>query len=74
MKKLFGFLLFLPALMVYFFAAAALGEFVPNNQLLKALYYLVAGIAWSFPSIFYIRWLNSDPKRDTQNDPAKTPF
>ena len=28
-KKLIGFTLFLPALIVYFFAAAALGELVP---------------------------------------------
>ena len=59
-KKLIGFALFLPALMLYFFAAAALGERVPNNQLLKASYFLLAGIAWAFPTIKLIGWMNAE--------------
>ena len=60
-KKLIGFALFLPALMVYFFAAAALGERVPDNQLLKAGYFLIAGIAWAFPAKYLIFWMNAEP-------------
>ncbi len=60
-KKLIGFLLFLPALMLYFFAAAALGELVPNIQLLKAAYFLVAGIAWAFPARYLMVWMERDP-------------
>ena len=62
-KKLIGFALFLPALMLYFFAAAALGELVPNIQLLKAAYYLVAGIAWAFPARFLMVWMERDPSQ-----------
>lgn len=64
-KKLLGFFLLLPAITLYFFAAAALGERVPNNQLLEALYFLIAGVAWAYPAKFAISWMNADPKRDT---------
>ena len=60
-KKLIGFAAFLPVLMLYFFAAAALGERVPDNQLLKAGYFLIAGIAWAFPAKYLITWMNSEP-------------
>jgi len=60
-KKLIGFAVFLPVLAVYFFAAAALGERVPNIQLLKAPYYLIAGIAWAFPTKYLITWMNAEP-------------
>lgn len=62
-KKLVGFALFLPALMLYFFAAAALGERVPNHQLLKAAYFLLAGIAWAFPTIKLMGWMNAEKKQ-----------
>ena len=69
LKKLVGFFLFLPALMIYFFAAAALGERVPNHQLLKALYYLAAGIAWAFPAKYLFVWMNrpSNPAKPVSN-------
>jgi len=60
-KKLIGFGLFLPALALYFFAAAALGETVPNIQLLKAAYYLIAGVAWAFPAKFLMAWMEKEP-------------
>lgn len=60
-KKLIGFAAFLPALVVYFFAAAALGERVPDFQLLKALYYLIAGVAWAYPTKFLMQWMEADP-------------
>ena len=63
LKKLIGFAAFLPALVLYFFAAAALGEMVPNHQLLKAGYYLIAGIAWAFPARFAMVWMEADPAK-----------
>ena len=60
-KKLVGFLLFLPALALYFFAAAALGERVPNVQALKVVYYLIAGIAWAFPTKYLLTRMNAEP-------------
>ncbi|NOX81722.1 MAG: DUF2842 domain-containing protein [Alphaproteobacteria bacterium] len=61
-KKLLGFALLLPALGLYFFAAAALGERVPDFQLLKASYFLVAGIAWAFPAKYLMVWMNAEPR------------
>lgn len=61
-KKLIGFAFFLPVLTLYFFAAAALGEHVPNHQLLKATYFLTAGIAWAFPAKYLMAWMNSPKK------------
>ena len=66
-KKLIGFLAFLPALMLYFFAAAALGELVPDNQLLKAVYFLIAGVAWAFPTRYLMRWMERDPRQHSEN-------
>ncbi|MEO1135845.1 MAG: DUF2842 domain-containing protein [Pseudomonadota bacterium] len=63
-KKFIGFAVFLPALGLYFFAAAALSELIPNNQLLKAPYFLVAGIAWAFPARYLMQWMESHPKGD----------
>lgn len=63
LKKLIGFMLFLPALVLYFFAAAALGERVPDIQILKAAYFLAAGVAWAFPAKFLIQWMNAEPDR-----------
>ena len=61
LKKLIGFAALLPAIILYFFAAAALGERVPDNQLLKVAFYLVAGIAWAAPAGVFIRWMERDP-------------
>ena len=61
-KKLIGFTLFLPVLMLYLFAAAAVGERVPDHQLLKAAFFLTAGIAWAFPAKYLMVWMNRDPK------------
>ena len=71
-KKLIGFAAFLPALVLYFFAAAALGELVPNHQLLKAAYFLVAGIAWAFPARIVMVWMESDQSKPApeKNSPA----
>ena len=65
-KKLIALAVLLPGLFVYFFAAAALGERVPDMQLLKVLYYIAAGLAWAFPVRYLIMWANADPapKRD----------
>ena len=59
-KKLVGFMGLLPILVLYFFAAAALGELIPNNQLLKVIYYLIAGIAWAFPVKYLMFWMNAE--------------
>lgn len=60
-KKLVGFAVFLPLLALYFFAAAALGERVPDNQFLKVVYFFAAGVAWAFPSKYLFAWMNREP-------------
>jgi len=70
LKKLIGFAVFLPVLTLYFFAAAALGERVPNHQLLKAAYFLIAGIAWAFPAKYLMAWMNS-PKAAAKTVPNR---
>lgn len=65
-KKAIGFAVFLPLLILYFFAAAALSELIPNNQLLKAPYFLVAGIAWAFPARYLMQWMEKAPPGQEQ--------
>ena len=61
LKKLLGFAVLFPAMILYFFAAAAMGEKVPEITLLQALYYLIAGIAWAYPAKFLFQWMNAEP-------------
>lgn len=60
LKKLIALFVLLPGLLIYFFAAAALGEQVPEHQLLKVVYYVIAGLAWAYPVRFLIIWANKD--------------
>lgn len=66
-KKLIALIIMLPSIMLYFFAAAALGELVPDFWLVKVPYYIVAGIAWAFPIRYLLLWANKEnaPERDT---------
>ncbi len=64
-KKLIGFMALLPALVVYVGGAAALGDRVPDNQLLKVAFYLVAGVAWAFPVKYLMLWMNAEPRAAT---------
>ena len=59
-KKLIGTLALLPTITVYFFAAAALGERLPQFWLLQAVYYVFAGVIWAIPTIRRIRWMEKD--------------
>lgn len=65
-KKLIALAIMLPAIMIYFFAAAALGEYVPDFWLLKVIYYIIAGLAWAFPIRILLLWANAEnaPDRD----------
>ncbi|MEM9014013.1 MAG: DUF2842 domain-containing protein [Pseudomonadota bacterium] len=67
-KKLLGFAALIPGLVIYLFAAAAIGEKIPDNQLLKVVYYGIAGIIWAFPVKYLMLWMNRPPTR------ARTPL
>lgn len=70
-RKLVGFAVFLPTLVLYFFAAAALGERVPDVQLLKAGYFLIAGIAWALPAKYLMQWMEGAPRKARPKDPSQ---
>ncbi len=75
-KKLIGLAILLPALFIYFIAAAALGERVPDHQLLKALYFIAAGVAWALPVIYLLRWAEREkpPANPSEtHTPPRTP-
>ena len=60
-KKLIGLAIMLPYLIVYFFAAAALADFLPDSRLVDLAYFAVAGVAWAFPFKYLMQWMNADP-------------
>ena len=64
LKKLVGLAVLLPALGAYFLAAAAFADVVPDHQFFKVIYFLTAGIAWAFPTVYLLRWADA---------PSKTP-
>lgn len=63
-KKLIGLSILVPGLALYLFFAAALGERVPPFWLLRALYYLAAGLAWTIPAAALLRWIDKDASRN----------
>ncbi|MEM9706375.1 MAG: DUF2842 domain-containing protein [Pseudomonadota bacterium] len=65
-KKLIGAGVLFFGLFLYVFAAAALGEELPNLWYLQAPYYCIAGIAWAFPVRGLMLWMNSEPKEKSQ--------
>jgi len=63
LKKLIGIFILLPYLIIYAFAAAALGEQVPEFWLFKLLYFMIAGIIWVFPIKYLMLWMNREPHK-----------
>ncbi len=50
-----GILVFLTA---YVIAVVSLGDHLPDNKLVKLVYFVVAGMAWGAPLIPLITWMN----------------
>ncbi len=50
-----GILVFLTA---YVIAVVNLGDHLPDNKLIKLVYFVVAGTAWGAPLIPLITWMN----------------
>lgn len=57
LKKLFGLLLLLPALLIYFGAVVTLADKLPSHWFVKMIYFLVAGLLWALPMIPFMRWM-----------------
>jgi hypothetical protein len=64
LKKLIGLGLLVPGLALYLFAAASLGERLPDHALLRLIYSAVAGVAWVLPVRGLLRWVNRDPSQN----------
>jgi hypothetical protein len=53
-----GILLFL---LFYVGLAGKLGSMLPNQALVRLIYYVVVGVAWGVPVIPLITWMNRGP-------------
>ncbi len=52
-----GILVFLTA---YIFAVVNLGDRLPDNRLVKLVYFVLAGTLWGMPLIPLITWMNRE--------------
>jgi len=59
LRKLIGTIALILFLIVYVFLAMSIGvsRLIPENHLIEAIYYLVAGIVWIFPIRYLIGWM-----------------
>ena len=57
-RKAIGSLAIMIFLFVYVGAAAKLGSMLPNQQLVRLAYYVVAGTLWGAPLIPLMIWMN----------------
>lgn len=62
-KKLIGLVVLPAGLLLYVGAAVTLAERIPDQQFLKLIYFMVAGLAWAAPTIPFIRWMEREPPR-----------
>ena len=59
-KKVYGGVLIMVFLTGYIYLAATLGGMLPDNILVKAVYYAVIGIGWGAPLIPLLSWMDKD--------------
>ena len=59
-KKIYGGVLIMVFLTGYISLAATLGGMLPDNILIKAVYYAVIGIGWGVPLIPLLSWMDKD--------------
>lgn len=52
----------LVGLLIYVVVAVTLADFVPENALVEALYYLGAGLLWIPPAVSIIGWSKRDDR------------
>ena len=57
-RKLLGTFVILGFMAAYIWLAASIGGHVPKYWLAELVYYVVAGIAWAFPLIPLVIWMN----------------
>jgi len=49
-------------LVFYVWAVISIGAHLPDNQIVRLLYYGIAGIAWGFPLLPLLSWAEKKPK------------
>ena len=59
-KKVYGGVLIMVFLAGYIYLAATLAGMLPDNILIKAVYYAVIGIGWGIPLIPLLSWMDKD--------------
>lgn len=59
-KKVYGGVLIMVFLAGYIYLAATLGNMLPDNILIKAVYYALIGIGWGVPLIPLLSWMDKD--------------
>ena len=57
-RKAIGGVALMVFLLIYVGAAGKLGAMLPNQFLIRLIYYAVVGVAWGLPVIPLITWMN----------------
>jgi hypothetical protein len=57
-RKAIGSFVIVAFMVAYIAVAASLGGRMPDNALVRLLFYLVAGVGWSLPLIPLMIWMN----------------
>ncbi len=63
LKKFIGLFILLPSLFIYVVLAITIADFLPENAIIRIIYYAIAGVIWVFPLKPLILWMNSEPKQ-----------
>lgn len=61
-KKAIGSAVIVGFLLLYIAVASSLGGRMPDQPLVRLLYYLIAGTLWSLPLIPLMVWMNRPPR------------
>lgn len=71
LRNLMGVLILIFGLMLYAFAAAAIGDWLEAVKIhtgFQMVFYLVAGILWLIPAKWLIRWIGKGHTQDSPTD------
>eukprot|EP01039_Chlorochromonas_danica_P012672 gene12671-biopygen6577 len=61
LRKLIGGVGLVAFVVAYAVAVVALGEKLPDNAWIKAVYFGVSGFAWGVPALPLLRWMREKP-------------
>ena len=62
-KKLIGAWILIFGLAIYAIVVVLLGSvFIPRHWAPELLYYIIAGVAWAYPTKYLIAWMHKEPQ------------